>query len=277
MVKKRTSYTQLPSTDELEQILKKEAQRPLLRGKEKTHFVEFESVINWLKILGLSPSFFEKDLDWKKIVVAGAKVEPEVMKRTLQVVKERKRRALEVLKNVTNYLGREDKPEKSDLIFVFGSQNLGRIQKAVELLKENLTQVIFISGGQPHYQDQESKSEAAIFKKYAVECGVPEEKIIVEPNSITFADNVRRSLNLMDKLKISYSKMILITAWFSLKRAWSHMMKYIPLEAKLFRVSAPLSEGSPLAPNAWYKNEQGIRVIFNEFVKMRIGVSLNTN
>lgn len=277
MAKKRTNYTQLPSTNELKQILEKEAKRPLAKGKENLHYVEFERVIGWLKTIGASRDVFEKDLDWKKIIVAGAKIEPEVVKKTLQIIKERNRQALEILKAVTNYLGEEDKPEKSDLIFVFGSRNLGRIQKAVELWKQDLAPIIFVSGSRPHYQDQEGESEAVVFKNYTIKQGIPEEKIFIEPNSITFADNARRSLNLMDEKEIPYSKMILISAWFSLRRAWSHMMKYVPLRAKVFRVSAPLSEGSQLAPEAWYKNKQGVKVIFNEFVKMRMGVTLNTN
>ena len=274
---KRTSYTQLPSTNELEQILKKEAQRRLARGKENLHYVEFEKVISWLRAIGVSPDIFEKDLGWKKIIVTGAKIEPEVVKRTLQKFEEKNAQALKILGESAGYLGKEDRPKKSDLIFVFGSRNLGRIQKAIELWKENLAPLIFISGGRPHYQDQKAELEAMVFKNYALEQGVLEEKIFIEPNSITFADNVRRSLNMMDEKEIPCSRMILVTAWFSLRRAWSHMMKYVPLEAKVFRVSAPLSEGSSLAPTTWYKNEQGIKVIFNEFVKLRMGVSLNTN
>jgi len=273
---KRKNYTQLPSIRELGLIMGKVAKRPLAEGKQSLHYVKFGSVIHWLECLGISPTVFKEELDWRKVIATGLEIEPEVVKKTLQEVQQGNTHFIGLIEKVTDYLGEEDQPQKSDLIFVFGSQNTDRIAKAVQLWKEGLAPVIFISGGRPHYAKPDQRAEALVFQDYALEQGVPKEKIIVEPNSIAFADNVRRSLNLMDKMGILYSKMILITAWFSLRRAWSHMMKYVPQEAELFRVVCPLGWGD-FTKKEWYKNERGVKVIFNEFVKMKMGVILNTN
>lgn len=115
-----------------------------------------------------------------------------------------------------------------------------------------------------------------MFKKYAIENGANEEDILIDPNAITIADNVRGGLNFLDNLKISYSSIILVTNWFAMRRSWSFMAKYTPSSCKLYRVTSDVNLIGDYAKDTWYKNENGIKVVFNEFAKMKIGTLLNT-
>jgi hypothetical protein len=272
---KRVSPKQLPSVRELAEIIEKEAKRPLAVGKEGLHFVDFGVVKEWLELLDLSSELFDEGSSWEKVVAEGEKLKDKVVRRTLSKVAGGDKNLLGVLDQVADYLGKEDQPEESDLIFVFGAKSLVRIDKAVGLWKQGLAPVIFISGGSPNYDKREP--EALVFKERAMELGVPEEAIVVEPDSISYADNVRRSLNLMDELGIEYGKGIIqVTSWFGQQRAWSHMMKYVSMGTVVYRINAPVvSQG--LSLGGWFNSDMGIKLVFNEFVKMRVGVILNTN
>ena len=268
----RTSHTQLPKIQELIDIMKKEAWRDPPHDKEQTHYPKFDIVIEWLQTLGLDPSLFTAPATWEDILTQGEKMRAEVIKRTLKNHSDHNLQS--ILKKVTAYLGETDIPKKSDLIFVFGSQNIARMQSAIDLWKQGLAPNIFITGGHPYYQ--ETRSEAEVFKDFANKQGVPEDKIIIEPQAISVADNVRRSINYFEEKHIKYSSMILVTAWFVQRRSWAFMSKYIPSDYKLYRVNTLINADGDYAEKRWFTNENGIKIIFGEFVKLRIGVALNT-
>jgi len=105
--------------------------------------------------------------------------------------------------------------------------------------------------------------------------GVPKEIILIESNSITIADNVKTSLNLMDNLGIKYQRIATVGAWFMQRRAWSHLIKLSSAKTKIFCTNAPISSPD-LKVNTWFTNEVGIKTIFGEFVKLKLSVALNT-
>ncbi len=175
---------------------------------------------------------------------------------------------MSLIEKITGYLGQEDTLGKSDFIFVFGGKNLGRIQKTVELWKSEWAPRIWISGGHPIYLEYEP--EAITFKKWAMENGVPEEAINIEPDSITIADNARKSLNLMDKEKIGFEKMIIVISWYAQKRAWMTLEKYIPTGAKLININALMEFDNQVSPTKWFESDYGVNIVFNEFLKMRV-------
>lgn len=268
----RTNSTQLPEIDELKAIMEKEAWRDPASGKEAVHYPDFSVAVEWLRALELDASLFEQSLSWEEVLVLGDQLREEVIKRTLNRISEHE--LLNIVKKVTAYLGEADAPEISELIFVFGSQSTSRIHTAVDLWQKGLAPKIFITGGHPFFK--ETESEAEVFKNYAIEHGVPLDAMIIESEAITIADNVRRSINLFEEKGINYSRMILVTAWFVQRRSWSFMMKYIPDEYRLYRVNAPVNPRGDYTENGWFKNENGIRLVFGELVKLRIGVALNT-
>ena len=151
-----------------------------------------------------------------------------------------------------------------------------RIEKAVELFKAGLASKIFITGGSSFYKENK-ESEASVFKKWAIGQGVSEENIITHTTAITISDNVRGGLNFLDANDIEYKSLILVNSWFAMRRSWAMMMKYISEDTKLIRVSAQVTEGGKFIKDGWWKNELGVKTIFNEFVKMRISELLNTS
>jgi hypothetical protein len=273
---KRKDSTQLPETKELEAILDKEAKRPVASGKESKHFVSFDLPAKWLELLGLSTDAFRQNLKWQDLVIFGSEIQSQVVSKTLEAVKSGNSELQDLMRKITNYLGEEDTPQLSDSIFVFGSKSLARIETAVSLYNQKLASRVFISGGAPIYERRE-KSEAQIFKDWALEHGVPENVIAIHDGAISVADNVRGGLNVMDSLQLPHNSLILVTAWFAMRRSWAHTMKYTEEGTKLYRVNAPVTTGGNFTQESWYKNEVGIKTIFNEFGKLRISEALNSS
>lgn len=243
------------------------------KGKEGLHFPDFQLAEKWLKLINIDAGIFTSKSTWEEVITKATEMGEKVVVRTLALAKDN--RMAELAGEINLYLGEEDNIDTADLIFVFGSQNLARIQTAVDLWRQKRAALIMISGGSPFYK-QNRQSEAVRFQRYAVEQGVPSKKIIIETKAITVADNVRRGLSLLEERQISYRKMILIMVWYAMRRSWACMNKYIPQGYRVYRVCPPVEATSDFDQECWWKNPNGIRVVFNEFVKMRGGVILNT-
>lgn len=269
----RTTYTQLP-VDDLATILGRESIREISTEKANKHFPDFTLVTSWLTQLGLDHSKVFSEEDPEKILSAGNAIQQNVVDKTLELVNSNDDKLLKLLGQVTKYLGEEDTLQKSKLIFIFGSGDLGRAEKGAELYKSGLASRIIVSGGQSYFTE-EKVPEAVVLARHAISLGVPRDAILIEPNSITIPDNVKTSFNLLDSFGIDYSSIITVIAWFAQRRAWSYIMKFSPPGTKVYRTNTVIVSGR-LSPGEWYKNEPGIKVIFNEFVKMWVSVRLNT-
>ena len=276
IISNRKNSAELPEVKELETILKREAKRPVAPGKENKHFANFELFIRWLELIGLPTEILNQNLTWQELVVLGAKAQSQIVSRTLRMIQEGNTELEDLMRNITKYLGEEDTPQLSDVIFVFGSKSLSRIEAAVNLYNQGLAPKIFISGGMPIYEKRE-KPEALIFKEWAVEHGVPSESIIIHDTAISVPDNVRGGLNLMDQLGLPYNSIILVIAWFAMRRSWAHMMKYVPQNTKLYRVNSTVTPTGNFTLDGWWKNEIGIKTIFSEFGKLKISEVLNSS
>lgn len=265
----RTSAAHAINYEEALGVYNLEAKRGVETSKKHRKLIDYSVVHTWIRACGIQNNFFTDIPNPKIFCDEINKVQAQIISDSHKKVAQKDLHFIKLLKQVEEYLTLDETPEKSDLIFVFGSKNqMARIDKAVELWKKNLAPVVWISGGHPVYDPGEA--EAVIYKKIAIEQGVPAENIGVEPNSITITDNVKRSLNMMDEKGIPHKCMILVIGWYAQKRAWSVVERYTPHGTTLFNVMSPTPTSSLLCKERWMETEFGLSVIFNEFVKMRL-------
>lgn len=92
----------------------------------------------------------------------------------------------------------------------------GRLDTALEYSKENPRAVIVVSGGQG---PQEDISEASAMKKYLLEKGIPEDKVICEDTSTSTTENFRNSKALLDELFPGGFKAAFVTNEYHIFRA----------------------------------------------------------
>lgn len=273
---KRDKFSQLPNSEELKTILEAEAKRGFPEGKEELHYFDFSPLIKLAEHFGVDTqilvSIYSKDdIGNENLLEKGKGIIEQLKDKILN--KELSPEDIEALNNVYDYLTEEDAPEKADLIFVFGAKTPLRIERAVELYKQEMSPKIVVSGRGPHYAEN-STTEAETYAKIAIDNGVPEDSIVIEDNSITIPDNVRSSLNLLDEKGISYDSIILVNSPYTQRRGWAHFKKYVPDSIKLTRVNS--DTGEQYKRDTWYKNPTGIDVIVGEFLKAKVAVSLNT-
>ena len=94
-----------------------------------------------------------------------------------------------------------------------------RLNKAYEYHEKNPEAMIIVSGGQG---PQEDISEALAMKRYLVEKGIPEEKIIMEDKSTSTITNFRFSLEIMEKEGMSLDSVVFVTNAYHVYRAASY-------------------------------------------------------
>ena len=271
---KRTNSTEFIDVQELDALIERESKRPVASGKENVHFTDHRLAVKWLTFLELPTTAFTENLTLDEFITAVSLLQPQIAKRVLHLPPSNQFKQL--ISDTIAYLGEADTPQPSDSIFVFGGSNLGRIETAVDLYNQHLAPRIFISGGAPIYKPDQI-SEAIVFRKWAVDHDVPNDHIFSHDNAISIVDNVRGGLNRLDELGLPYNSMILVITWFAMRRAWSVMMKHVPEGTKLYRVNAVVDPTSDYAPDNWWKNEVGIKTIFNEFAKLKASELLGSS
>ena len=94
-----------------------------------------------------------------------------------------------------------------------------RLNKAAEYHEKNPDAMIIVSGGQG---PQEDIPEALAMKRYLVEKGVDEEKIIMEDKSTSTITNFRFSREIMENEGFSLSSVVFVTNAYHVYRAASY-------------------------------------------------------
>ncbi len=274
----RTTATQLPSYSELLSILDKEYKRDVPKAKMDLHYADFDSIINLLNSFDLPPSFFTEEIkfeEWKDTDLFENTI--SIFDRLAQAIYSHKEdpSKIELFNNLYDYLSEQDSPENADLIFVFGAKSTFRVEKAIDLFDRGYVPKILISGHGPFYEGETQLPEADRLSQFAIEHGVPKECLIIENESVTVPDNVKRSLNLLEKLDVNHKKIILVNSPFCQRRGWVHFQKFSPSGSELIRINT--DKVSPqFSRDGWYKDMDGIKTVLKEFFGLRVSELINT-
>jgi len=277
----RNNPWEFPTHEELVALLAHEAQRSLPKGKESVHYADFSTIVDLFDDASIPSDFFTdtsltfdacKDPAYFNVV---SRMFENLSEHIANSYGDKKKSQL--LNRLYKYLSEEDVPESSDIIFVFGSRGIVRIDTAIRLFHEGYAPRIMISGRCPFYNmSDELISEAERLAVYAVEKGVPQHALLLETDSITIPDNVKRSLNLLEQKNIPYQRMLLVNSPFSQRRGYGHFCKMTD-DTMIFRRVNTDVISSEYSKDEWYKNDIGRRVILKEFFSLRISELLNTS
>lgn len=269
----RTHFTALPSLAELKKIMAAETIRDIPKTKETAHYADFSLARALLRHFQLPDLYFDQnltfsDLEKDDLLEVINTTANELLEKILSSPPE-----IALYNAIYDYLAEEDSPQPSELIFVFGAKTPARIEKAIELYQEGLAPKMLLSGGNPFYA-QSHISEAEQYQKIAISRGVRAEDIIIEPKSITIPDNLGASFKLLASRGQEVKSFILINSPYAQRRGWCVFKKHTLEEVKLYRVNSSTADQFTRAN--WFKNPDGAKVVFNELVKLKLTVILNT-
>lgn len=119
------------------------------------------------------------------------------------------------------------KPELADIIFVLGSNDLRVADRAAELFKEKIAPIVVCSGANGKMSDF-TEPEAKVFSERIISLDVPQEKIILEPNSTNTGENVLFTKKLLEEKNITVEKIIAIQTPYMERRTFSAIRKQWP-------------------------------------------------
>jgi uncharacterized SAM-binding protein YcdF (DUF218 family) len=268
----RKDNSQLPSMAEVHKIRTIEATRPHSPDTEGKHFTDFATIIALLKSYSLPTDYFDKVIKTHAVDAKDVEGFAEVLTQLVALIlQEKSSEKRKLLSDVYEYLAEADVPAQADIAIVLGGRSLERPRKAAELFKAGFVPRIICCGSRPVYVDPTGSSEAQRFADVLVDEGVPQSAILLESNSRTTPDNIRSVLNLLDAKKLPYSKILLVTSPYAMRRAWACLKKYLPQSYVVMRV--PSKPEPHLSSEQWFKTEKSIRIFLNEYVKMAIAES----
>ena len=178
--------------------------------------------------------------------------------------------ALKPLQVIWDYLGLHQTPEKADVIVGFGNFNDNIARRAAELYLQGYAPKILFTGGLGRNTlGLLPETEAARFARVAMECGVPEEDIILEDQSTNTAENIIFTRRLLEDLGVPHDRILGVHQPFMERRITAAIGVYWPeLD---FRVTSPqVSIESYLADarKQGVTEEASISVIVGDFQRM---------
>lgn len=131
--------------------------------------------------------------------------------------------------------------EKADAIFVLCSHDTRVANRAADLFNDGYAPWVIVSGGAGKFtQDLFNKPEVEVFKDILLQADVPEDRIIIEPNSANTGENVRFTYELLGKLSMTFDSFILVQKPYMERRTYATFKKQWPDTNTKITVTSPV-------------------------------------
>ena len=180
------------------------------------------------------------------------------------------------LQVIWDYLGMHQKLQKADVIVGFGNFNTDIARRAAELyLQGYAPKVLFTGGLGRNTEGLLPEPEAVRFARVAMECGVPEEDIILEDKSTNTKENILFTRELLETRGIPHDHVLGVHQPFMERRITAAMGVYWP-ELR-FSVTSPqvtIPEYLRRAKEQGVSENASISVIVGDFQRMELYAKL---
>ena len=176
------------------------------------------------------------------------------------------------LQVIWDYLCLHQPPQKADVIVGFGNFNTDIARRAAQLyLQGYAPKVLFTGGLGRNTEGLLPESEALRFARVAMECGVPEEDILLEDKSTNTKENIDFTRLLLQQKGIPHNTILGVHQPFMERRIKAAMGVYWPeLD---FHVTSPLvtiPEYLRRAREQGISENASVSVIVGDFQRMEL-------
>lgn len=179
---------------------------------------------------------------------------------------------MQPLQVIWDYLRLGQKPCKTDCIVGFGNFNDDIARRAAQLYHQGLAPWVLFTGGLGRNTDGLfQEPEAVKFARVAMECGVPEDRILREDRSTNTAENILFTRQLLQQKGIPHGRILGVHQPFMERRICAAMGVYWP-DATFFVTSPQVSIPEYLlrAQQQGITQEAAISVIVGDFQRMEL-------
>ena len=177
---------------------------------------------------------------------------------------------LEPLRVILDYLGMHQEPCKADCIVGFGNFNTNIARRAAELYHQGYAPKILFTGGLGrNTEGLLPEPEAVRFAKVAMQCGVPEEDILIEDKSTNTKENIEFTRNLLRQKGLPHGHILGVHQPFMERRICAALGVYWP-ELKITVTSPQVTIPQYLedAKKQGITENAAISVIVGDFQRM---------
>ncbi|HZF91945.1 YdcF family protein [Streptomyces sp.] len=110
-----------------------------------------------------------------------------------------------------------------------GSHDLGVADTAVDLYQRGMAPLLVFTGAtSPTTRERMPKGEAVHYREHALELGVPDLAILVEPRARNTGENIRFSKAVIEEAGVDVSSVLLISKPYEERRAYATARKQWP-------------------------------------------------
>ena len=183
---------------------------------------------------------------------------------------------MEPLQVIWDYLCLSESLQKADYIVGFGNFNTDIARRAAELYHAGFApKVLFTGGLGRNTEGLLPEPEAVRFAKVAMECGVPQEDIILEPNSTNTKENILFTRETLESLGLARGRILGVHQPFMERRIKAAMGVYWP--DPVFQVTSPqvtIPEYLERAKQQGVTPNAAVSVIVGDFQRMDLYAKL---
>ncbi|GAB1335953.1 YdcF family protein [Streptomyces sp. E-15] len=132
-------------------------------------------------------------------------------------------------------------PRPCSVAIGLGSHDLGVAETAVDLYKRGMAPLLVFTGATSRTtRERMPRGEAVHYRERAIELGVPDSAVLVEPRARNTGENILFSRELLEEAGVDVSSVLLISKPYEERRAYATARKLWP-SVEIVSASTPMT------------------------------------
>ncbi len=171
-----------------------------------------------------------------------------------------------------DYLSLHQQPRKADLIVGFGCYDDNVARRAAQLYHQGYAPKILFTGGVGrNTRDLFTRTEAESFAAVAMDCGIPQEAILLENRSANTKENIEFTRALLEEKGVPHSRILGVHKPYMERRIYAAMVVYWPeLDFSVTSFQQTLKEALAESARQGMKEKDTICTIVGDFQRIEL-------